>query len=75
MSIVAMESQCIKTVMIHLIHKKLFHIILSQKTLQMFPIIVAALQSLWTVIFPALSLPSRKFQSVINKNFAKKLEP
>ena len=40
------------------------------KSLQQFQL---SLQSLRTVIFPALSLPSRKFQSVVNTNLAKRL--
>ena len=68
MSIVAMESQCMKTIMIYLVDKSDF-ILSDHKTLEL------SLQSLWTVIFLALSLPSRKFQSVLSTNLTKKLPP
>ena len=58
MSVVAMESHCLKTVTIHVIDYSDF--ILSDhkarcKSLQQFQL---TLESLKTVIFPALSLPS-----------------
>ena len=75
MSVVAMESQCMKIIMIHVVDKSDF--ILSDhktgcKSLQQFQL---SLQSLRTVIFPALSLPSRKFHSVVNINLANRLAP
>ena len=68
MSVFAMEAQCMKTIMMHLVDKSDF--ILSDyktryKSLQQFQL---SLRSLRTVIFPALTLPSRKFQSVVNTN-------
>ena len=73
MSVFAMESQYMKTTMIHLADKSDF--ILSDhetrcKSLQQ---IQLSLQSLRIVIFPALSLPCRKFQSVVNTNPTKRL--
>ena len=75
MSVFAMEAQCMKTIMMHLVDKSDF--ILSDhqtrcKSLQQFQL---SLQSLRPVIFPPLSLPSRKFQSVVNTNLAKRLSP
>ena len=62
MPVVAMESQRMKTIMKHLVDKSDF--ILSDhktrcKSLEQFQL---SLQSLRTVTFPALSLPSGKFQ-------------
>ena len=72
MSVVAMESQCMKAIMVHLVDKSDF--LLSDhkthcKSLQYFQM---SSRSLRTVIFPALRLPSRKFQPVVNTNLAKR---
>ena len=69
MFVVAMESQCMKTIMIHLADKTISYLLSDHKTrcksLQQFQL---SLQSPRTAIFPALSLPSGKFMSVVNIN-------
>ena len=75
MSVVVMEFRCMKTIMIHLVDKSDF-MLSDQKTrcksLQSFQL---SLQSLRTENFPALSLHSQKFQSIVNTNLAKRLAP
>ena len=57
--------------------QKRFHTIWSQNTLQIFAVTPVELADCYfqTVIFPALSLRCRKYQSVVNINLAKKLSP
>ena len=72
MSVVVMESQCMKTTMIHLVDKSDF--ILSDhktrcKSLQLFQLI---LQSLRTVIFPALKEDFLSWQKLLATIFFQK---
>ena len=75
MSVVAMESYSIKTVLIHLADESNFILSDHKRHCNLCSNSRLSLQSLRTVIFLALNLPSRKFQSVVNTNLAKKLAP
>ena len=67
MSVFAMESQYMKSIMIHLADKSDDFILPDHETrCKSLQLIQLNLQGLRTVIFPALSLPFRKFQSVVN---------
>ena len=61
MSVFAMESQYMKTIMIHLADKSDFIPSDHETRCKSLQAQLDLLQSLRTVIFPALSLPSRKF--------------
>ena len=73
MSVFAMESQYMKTIMIHLAAKNNFILSDHETRCKSLQLIQLSFQSLRTVIFPALSLPSRIFQSVINTNPTKRI--
>ena len=75
MSVFAIESQNMKTIMIHLADKNDFVLSDHETRCKSLQYIQLSLQSLRTVIFPALSFPSRKFHSVINTNPTKRLAP
>ena len=75
MYIVAMESQCIKTIRTHLVDKIDFILSDHDTGCKSFLQFYLSSERPWTVISPALSLPSRKFQSIGNKNLAKRLKP
>ena len=57
-----------ETILIHLIDKSDFILLITKHVPNL-------CSNLRTVIFPALSLPSRKFQPVINANPTKRLAP
>ena len=75
MSVFAMESQYMKTIMIHLTDKSDFILSDHETRCKSLQKIQLSLQSLRTVVFPALSLSSRKFHSVVNTNPTKRLAP
>ena len=75
MSVFAMESQFMKTIMIHLADKSDFILSDHETSCKSLQQIQLSLQTLRTLIFPPLSLPFRKFQSVVNTNPTKRLAP
>ena len=75
MSVFAMEFQYMKTIMIHRAGKSDFILSDHETRCKSLGKIQLSLESLTTVIIPALSLPSRKIQSVVNTNPTKRLEP
>ena len=75
MSVFAMESQYMKIIMIRLADKSDFILSDHETRCKSLQELQLSLQSLRTVIFLALSLPSRKIQSVVNTNPTKRLTP
>ena len=75
MSIVAMKSQCMKTIIIHLIDKSDF-ILSDHKTLcKSFIVILVELANSVDCNFSCTKLALQKIQSVVNTNQAKRLAP
>ena len=72
---VAMESRCMKTVRAHVVHKSDFMLSDHNTRCKSFQQFYLSSQSLRTVIFSALRLPSRIFKSTVNTSLAKKLAP